>query len=186
MSMEYQPLKLTDREILEIFPESTKIIPQKIKDWEKVLKQEEARLKDYLLYIYDQNLDEFSTWFLEQIAKLYLMPSILESNKHISRLQRMLSIASPDGERLERWQEKVEIARRYPIEALARSKLEMKQSGRNLTSLCPFHNERRSSFYIYPETNTYHCFGCQENGDAIKLARHLYGISFQEAIQMLQ
>lgn len=186
MSMKYQSLKLTDREVLEIFPESKKIIPQKLKEWEKVLKREEDRLKDCLLFIYGQNLDEFSTWFLEQIAKLYLMPSILESNKHVLRLKRMLSIASPDGKNLERWQEKVGIARQYPIETLARSKLEMKQSGRNFTSLCPFHNERRPSFYIYPETNTYHCFGCQENGDVIRLATCLYGISFREAIQMLQ
>lgn len=186
MSMKYQPLKLTDREVLEIFPESKKIIPQKIKEWNEALKKEEARLKDCLLFIYDQNLDGFSTWFLERVAKLYLMPPILESSKHIVRLKRMLSITSPDGKNLERWQEKVETAREYPIEALARSKLEMRQSGRNFTSLCPFHNERRPSFYIYPETNTYHCFGCQENGDIIKLTMYLYGISFREAIQMLQ
>ncbi|MCX6762583.1 MAG: CHC2 zinc finger domain-containing protein [Candidatus Moranbacteria bacterium] len=62
----------------------------------------------------------------------------------------------------------------------------MRHSGRNFISLCPFHNEKHASFYIYPETNTFHCFGCQENGDVIKLTMHLHGTDFQGAVQMLQ
>jgi len=184
--MRYKPPKLTDRELLEIFPEAKEIIPEKIKEWEIELDENTKRIKDCLAFIYGQRVDEFSTWFFEQVASLFLMPPILEANGHILRLKRLLSIASPSGGKLERWQEKLEIARRYPISEIARSNLDLRQSGKNFIALCPFHAEKHASFYIYPETNTFHCFGCQENGDVIKLTMHLHGADFQGAVQMLQ
>jgi hypothetical protein len=184
--MKYQPLKYSDKELLEIFPEAKEIIPEKIKEWEEILENEKNELKDSLVSIYSQKLDEFSIWFGEQVARLFLMPFIMEADRNILSLKRMLSIFKPSGKRLEHWQEKVERARHYPIEELARSKLEIRQTGRNFFSLCPFHNEKHASFYIYAETNTFCCFGCQEKGDVIKLTMYLYGISFKEAVQMLQ
>ena len=184
--MDYRAPKLKDRELLEIFPEAKEIIPEKIKEWGFELNKNKRKLKDCLAFIYSQKVDEFSTWFFEQVASLFLMPPILEANGHILRLKRMQSIASPSGERLERWQEKVEIARQYPIAEIAKGNLELRQSGRNFTALCCFHSEKHNSFYIYPETNTFHCFGCQENGDVIKLTMHFHGVDFKEAVRMLQ
>lgn len=178
--------KFKDKELSGIFPEAKDIIPDKIKEWESKLKKDKRKLKNCLIYIYQQKIDEFTIWFLEKVAFLYLMPSILEADRNILRLKRMLSIFKPSGKRLECWQEKVEKARQYPIAELARSKLELRQSGKNFIASCPFHNEKNPSFYIYPETNTFHCFGCQENGDVIKLTMHLYGINFKEAVKMFQ
>ena len=186
MNMKYQPPKYSDKELLEIFPEAKEIIPEKIKEWETALKKDKRKLKDCLFLIYKQKIDELSVWFLEQVARLFLMPPILEANGHILKLKRMQSISSPSGERLGHWQEKVEKARQYPIAELARSKLDFRSNGKNLIVLCPFHNEKRPSFYVYPETNTFHCFGCQENGDVIKLTMHLHGVDFKEAVRMLQ
>lgn len=36
--------------------------------------------------------------------------------------------------------------------------------------LCPFHNERNPSLRIYPQTNTFYCFGCGKWGTAKDLA----------------
>ncbi len=33
---------------------------------------------------------------------------------------------------------------------------------------CPFHDDKSPSMRIYPETNTYHCFGCGKTGDQIQ------------------
>lgn len=184
--MNYKPQKLTDKELLEIFPEAKEIIPKKINEWKAQLKKDKRKLKDCLIFIYKQKVDEFSIWFLEQVARLFLMPPILEASGHILRLKRMLSVINPSQKKIERLQEKIEIARQYPIAEIARSKLELRKSSNNFIALCPFHNEKRPSFYVYPKTNTFHCFGCQENGDVIKLTMHLYGTDFKEAVRMLQ
>lgn len=186
MSMKYQPPKYSDKELLEIFPEAKEIIPEKIKEWKAVFEESRKELKNHFIFINNQKTDEFSNWFLKRVASLFLMPPILEAKKHLLRLKRMLSIFKPSGINLERWQEKVEIARQYPIAEIAKGNLELRQSDKNFFSLCPFHNEKHASFYIYTETNTFYCFGCQEKGDVIKLTMHLHGVDFKEAVRMLQ
>ena len=39
---------------------------------------------------------------------------------------------------------------------------------KNKHCLCPFHKDDKPSLRIYPETNTYHCFGCDKTGDVIQ------------------
>lgn len=39
---------------------------------------------------------------------------------------------------------------------------------RNNMLLCPFHKEESASMRIYPETNSFHCFGCGKSGDTIE------------------
>ena len=39
---------------------------------------------------------------------------------------------------------------------------------KNGQCLCPFHEEKTPSLKIYPQTNTYHCFGCGKSGDTIQ------------------
>ena len=39
---------------------------------------------------------------------------------------------------------------------------------RNNMLKCPFHKEDTASMRIYPDTNSFHCFGCGKNGDAIE------------------
>lgn len=48
---------------------------------------------------------------------------------------------------------------------------------------CPFHAEKTASFRIYEKD--YHCFGCQEHGDAITFVQKLFGLSFQGTLQKL-
>ena len=43
--------------------------------------------------------------------------------------------------------------------------LKLRKSGANWNALCPFHKERSGSFYVYPGTASYYCFGCREHGD---------------------
>ncbi len=42
------------------------------------------------------------------------------------------------------------------------------QANPNNMLKCPFHEEKEPSLKIYPNTNTFNCFGCKANGDAIE------------------
>lgn len=177
--------RYTDKELVEIFSPPKKMILEKIKGYEVAQQEHTQEIKLRLKALYALKLDEFSCWFGEQLVKLDLAPTLDKYIKHIMRLKRILQIISPKTQKNIR-QNEVETARQYPIYEMARSRLELRKCGDKFSSLCPFHEEKRASFYIYPETNTYHCFGCQANGDIINLTMHLYGTSFPEAIKMLQ
>jgi hypothetical protein len=60
---------------------------------------------------------------------------------------------------------------------------ELKRRGRNLVTVCPLpdHNEDTASFYIYPENQSFYCFGCGRGGDVIEYAK-LRGVSARELL----
>ena len=55
-----------------------------------------------------------------------------------------------------------------------------------LRGLCPFHQERTPSFFIFLEKQRFHCFGCGEGGDAIDFVRRIHGFGFREALSFLR
>lgn len=61
----------------------------------------------------------------------------------------------------------------------------LKRAGRNLKGLCPFHNEKTPSFVVYPESQSFYCFGCGAGGDVVNFVRKIENISYMEAIKML-
>ncbi len=56
------------------------------------------------------------------------------------------------------------------------------QANRNHMLKCPFHEEKEPSLKIYPQTNTFNCFGCKANGDVIEFIQLKENISKHEAI----
>ena len=60
-----------------------------------------------------------------------------------------------------------EIKQRNPIEEVMSSYVTLKRAGSNLRGLCPFHSEKSPSFTVYPQDNSFYCFGCGAGGDVI-------------------
>jgi DNA primase len=61
----------------------------------------------------------------------------------------------------------------------------LQKSGKSLKGLCPFHNERSPSFYVFGETQTWHCFGCNEGGDVFSFVQKQQGFEFHDALLYL-
>ena len=61
----------------------------------------------------------------------------------------------------------------------------LQKSGKSLKGLCPFHNERTPSFYVFGESQTWRCFGCNEGGDVFTFVQMQQGLEFREALLYL-
>ena len=61
--------------------------------------------------------------------------------------------------------------------------LKLRKSGANWSALCPFHKEKSGSFYVYPGTGSYYCFGCHEHGDVFSFVMKMESVSFPEAVR---
>ncbi|BCL82093.1 DNA primase [Ktedonobacteria bacterium brp13] len=59
------------------------------------------------------------------------------------------------------------------------------KSGKSLKGLCPFHNERSPSFYVFKDTQSWHCFGCNEGGDIFTFVQKQQNLDFHEALTYL-
>ena len=78
-----------------------------------------------------------------------------------------------------------ELRQRCDIESIVSSYVPLKRKGRLLGGLCPFHNEKTPSFYVYPETQSYYCFGCGNGGDAITFIKNIENLDYVEAVKFL-
>lgn len=61
--------------------------------------------------------------------------------------------------------------------------VKLRKSGANWSALCPFHKEKSGSFYLYPATASYYCFGCHEHGDVFTFVMKMDNVSFPEAVR---
>ena len=57
---------------------------------------------------------------------------------------------------------------------------------KNNLLLCPFHEDKTSSLQLYPNTNTYHCFGCGKTGNVIQFIQDFEKIDKHNAIMKAQ
>jgi len=61
----------------------------------------------------------------------------------------------------------------------------LKKSGSNYAGLCPFHNEKTPSFYVYEAKQFYICFGCGATGDVIDFVQRYNNLDFHGAVEKL-
>jgi DNA primase len=79
-----------------------------------------------------------------------------------------------------------EVKQRTEISEVISQYTTLTKAGRTFKALCPFHSEKHPSFFIYPEQQSWHCFGaCNTGGDVFSFIMKKEGIDFGEALRLL-
>ncbi|MEG1620470.1 MAG: DNA primase [Oscillospiraceae bacterium] len=71
------------------------------------------------------------------------------------------------------------------IESTISSYVNLKKNGRTYKGLCPFHSEKSPSFTVYPENQSFYCFGCGVGGDVVTFIKKIENIEYVEALKFL-
>ena len=78
-----------------------------------------------------------------------------------------------------------ELIARADIVELVGSRVPLKKAGREYKACCPFHDEKTASFWVSPEKQFYHCFGCGAHGTALGFLMSYEQLPFPEAVEEL-
>ncbi len=79
-----------------------------------------------------------------------------------------------------------EVKQKTDILGVVSQYVKMTKAGKMYRGLCPFHSEKHGSFFVYPEQQTWHCFGaCATGGDAFSFIMKKEGLDFGEALRLL-
>jgi DNA primase len=78
-----------------------------------------------------------------------------------------------------------DIKSRLDLVDIVSESVSLRRSGRNYAGFCPFHqNTRTPAFFVFPETQTWRCFGaCAEGGDLFSFVMKKEGWEFKEALK---
>ena len=79
----------------------------------------------------------------------------------------------------------MELRSRADIESIISSYVNLKRAGRISKGLCPFHGEKTASFTVYPDTQSYYCFGCGNGGDVITFIKNIENLDYIDAVRFL-
>ena len=78
-----------------------------------------------------------------------------------------------------------ELIARTDIVELIGGRVQLKKAGREWKACCPFHNEKTPSFWVSPDKQFYHCFGCGAHGTAIGFLMEHDKLPFPDAVEEL-
>src|SRR5260221_526911 len=78
-----------------------------------------------------------------------------------------------------------EIKSRVDLVELIGRTVRLKRVGSQYSGLCPFHVEKTPSFYVRPQTQSWHCFGCNKSGTAFDWLMEREHLEFGEALRTL-
>jgi len=78
-----------------------------------------------------------------------------------------------------------ELIARADIVEIIGARVQLKKAGREYKACCPFHDEKTPSFWVSPDKQFYHCFGCGKHGTVLGFLMDHDHMAFPEAVEEL-
>jgi DNA primase len=78
-----------------------------------------------------------------------------------------------------------QVKERLDIVEVVNKYVPLQKAGRNFKGLCPFHTEKTPSFIVFPDSQNWHCFGCNRGGDVFSFVMEHEGWDFRTALEEL-
>ncbi len=79
-----------------------------------------------------------------------------------------------------------DVKSRLDIVELIAGYVQLQPSGGSFKANCPFHQERTPSFFVFPDRQSWRCFGaCADGGDAFSFVMKVERVDFREALHRL-
>src|SRR5208282_2682323 len=78
-----------------------------------------------------------------------------------------------------------ELISRSDIVEIIGARVPLKKAGREFKACCPFHDEKTPSFWVSPDKQFFHCFGCGAHGTALGFLMQYDQLPFPEAVEEL-
>jgi len=75
-----------------------------------------------------------------------------------------------------------ELVARSDIVEVIGARVPLKRGGREYKACCPFHDEKSPSFWVSPDKQFYHCFGCGAHGTVIGFLMQYEKMEFLDAV----